>query len=57
MIEIRELIIRATIENSNRDKKEESVGRSNDSDQNDKKECCAETADMMLQIIKDKNER
>lgn len=56
MIEIRELIIRATIEdtprnNGGRNGSEVKSGSSN------KKECCSETVDMLLQIINDKKER
>ena len=57
MIEIRELIIKATVEDSNRNNNGESGGRSFGSDQNEKKGCCSETVDMMLQIINDKKER
>jgi hypothetical protein len=56
MIEIRELVIRATVEDSqessrNRTGRQEPVGR------NDKNKCSSETIDMLLQIINDKKER
>ncbi len=57
MIEIRELVIKATVEDSNRNSTGGSAGTGNDSGQNEKKGCCSETVEMMLQIINDKKER
>ena len=57
MIEIRELVIKATVEDSNRNNTGGSAGIGNDSGQNEKKGCCSETVEMMLQIINDKKER
>lgn len=57
MIEIRELVIKATVDDSNRNNNGENAARGNDSGQNEKKGCCSETVDMMLQIINDKKER
>jgi hypothetical protein len=56
MIEIRELVIRATIDespknNGGRNGSEVKSGSSN------KKECCSENMDLLLQIINDKKER
>jgi hypothetical protein len=56
MIEIRELVIRATIDDSSQSNVQNG-GRTNNSDQNEKKGCCSETVDMILQIINDKKER
>ena len=56
MIEIRELVIKATIDDSQR-KNGERPGRNSNSDQNEKNGCCSETVDMLLQIINDKKER
>lgn len=56
MIEIRELVIRATIDDSQRSNAQNG-DRANNSDQNEKKGCCSETVDMILQIINDKKER
>jgi hypothetical protein len=56
MIEIRELVIKATIDNSQRGNTQNGE-RANNSDQNEKKGCCTETVDMILQIINDKKER
>ncbi len=56
MIEIRELVIRATVDDSNRNNGD-GAGRENNSDQTEKKGCCSETVDLILQIINDKKER
>ena len=56
MIEIRELVIKATIDNSSKNNSEVASGnRNSESDEN--KGCCSETVDMILQIINDKKER
>ncbi len=57
MIEIRELVIKATVEDSNRNTNGGSAGVGNDSNQNEKKGCCSETVDLILQIINNKKER
>lgn len=57
MIEIRELVIKATVEDSNRNTNVGSPVNRNDSGQNEKKGCCVETVEMILQIINDKKER
>jgi hypothetical protein len=57
MIEIRELVIKATVDGSNRDNNVESSGSGNGLLQNERKGCCQDTVDMILQIIKDKKER
>ena len=56
MIEIRELVIRATVEDSSgnsgdRKGSEQTPGRIENNG------CCSETIDMLLQIINDKKER
>ena len=56
MIEIRELVIRATVDDSQQ-KNGERPGRDSNSQKNEKKGCCSDTFDMMLQIINDKKER
>jgi hypothetical protein len=56
MIEIRELVIRATVEDSRTNSRENNSGNSNSSGAQ-KKECCSENIDELLQIIKDKKER
>lgn len=56
MIEIRELVIRATVEDSPRRNGESQWGENN-RDRNEQKGCCAETVDALLQIINDKKER
>ena len=55
MIEIRELVIRANVDNSGRGNREErpsaeGAGR-------EREGCCAENVDMLLRIIKEKKER
>jgi hypothetical protein len=56
MIEIRELVIRANVENSSRSNQErEQVPVNSESSGN--KGICSENIDLMLQIIKDKKER
>ena len=55
MIEIRELVIRATVENSPRNNDAEDVRSANYSHEN--QESCNENLDIILQIIKDKKER
>jgi len=54
MIEIRELIIRATVEDSSGQNRANSV---RDNENNGKKGCCEENIDLMLKIIKEKKER
>ncbi len=56
MIEIRELVIKATVDDSQRSNAQNG-DRTNNSDQNEKKSCCSETVDMIFQIINDKKER
>jgi hypothetical protein len=56
MIEIRELVIRATVVDSPRNNGETTAGDGN-SESTKKKGSCSETIDMMLQIINDKKER
>ncbi len=56
MIEIRELVIRATIDDSP-GSNAQNGGRTNNSNQNEKEGCCTETVDMILQIINEKKER
>lgn len=56
MIEIRELVIRATVEDSHRNNGDR-TGSQRVPDRTDKKGCCSETIDMMFQIINDKKER
>jgi len=56
MIEIRELVIRATVEDKPPENRERNAGSGN-SGGTDKKDCCSENIDLMLQIINDKKER
>lgn len=56
MIEIRELVIRATVEDSPRNNGEGTASENN-SDRTEKERCCSETIELMLQIINDKKER
>jgi len=56
MIEIRELVIRATIEEPSRNNNGTNSNNAQ-SGSSKKKECCSETVDMLLQIINDKKER
>jgi len=56
MIEIRELVIRATVEDSNQNN-EGRTGRVVNSDNTEKKGCSSETIELMLQIMNDKKER
>lgn len=56
MIEIRELIIRATVDDAPRRNGETSRREAN-TEINRQKGCCAETVDALLQIINDKKER
>lgn len=56
MIEIRELVIRATVEDTSRSNAGKSGSDAKPATGN-KKECCSETVDMLLQIINDKKER
>ncbi len=56
MIEIRELVIRATVDDSPR-KNGERNGSEASPQRNEQKGCCAETVDALLQIINDKKER
>lgn len=56
MIEIRELVIRATVEDTSRSNAGSNNSESKPGNGN-KKECCQETVDMLLQIINDKKER
>jgi hypothetical protein len=56
MIEIRELVIRTTVEESNRDNRVNVTGNKHSSG-GEKEDCCAENIELMLQIIKDKKER
>jgi hypothetical protein len=55
MIEIRELVIRATVEDLAPENRGNSGNRNSSGAQ--KKECCSENIDVLLQIIKDKKER
>ena len=56
MIEIRELVIRANVENTSRNNQQsEPAPERNESTQN--KGICSENIDLMLQFIKDKKER
>jgi hypothetical protein len=55
MIEIRELVIRATVDDSPRRNGESR--REANPERNEQKGCCAETVDALLQIINDKKER
>lgn len=56
MIEIRELVIRATVEDS-LNTNSEKAGREKKRNRPEKKDCCSESVDLLLQIIKDKKER
>jgi hypothetical protein len=56
MIEIRELVIRATVDDSPR-RNGDRNGSEVNPQRNEQKGCCAETVDALLQIIKDKKER
>jgi hypothetical protein len=56
MIEIRELVIRATVDDSPRRNGERNASEVNP-ERNEKKGCCTETVDALLQIINDKKER
>jgi len=56
MIEIRELVIRATVEDSPR-RNGETSRRERNTERNEQKGCCEETVDALLQIINDKKER
>ncbi len=56
MIEIRELVIRATVDDTPRRNGETSRREANP-ERNEHKGCCAETVDALLQIINDKKER
>jgi hypothetical protein len=56
MIEIRELVIRTTVEESHPENRGNVTGNRN-SDGAQKKECCSENIEVLLQIIKDKKER
>ncbi len=56
MIEIRELVIRATIEDSHRNNRKIDTGNRNSTGV-EKKDCCSENIELLLQIIKDKKER
>ncbi len=56
MIEIRELVIRTTVEDSHRNNKGNDTIRGNSAEA-EKKDCSAENIELMLQIIKDKKER
>ncbi len=56
MIEIRELVIKATVENSGKNNSEVTTDNRN-SERDERKGCCSETVDMILQIINDKKER
>ena len=56
MIEIRELVIRATVEDTPR-KDSGRIETDQRSGRTGKKDCCQDTIDMMLQIINDKKER
>lgn len=52
-IEIKELVIRAAVEESKRPQREEQP----DVRIREKKECCPDTLDMLLQLIKESKER
>ncbi len=56
MIEIRELVIKANVDNSGKNNSELTSGNGN-SESGKNKGCCSETVDMILQIINDKKER
>jgi hypothetical protein len=52
-IEIKELVIRATVEEPERQKPETPADNRN----REKKECCPDTLDLLLQMIKESGER
>ncbi len=52
-IEIRELVIRATVDESRKTDEKKDVANSKVGNKN----CCADNLDMMIQMIKDKKER
>ncbi len=52
-IEIKELVIRATVEQPPGRTRE----RNNENTETEKKNCCADNLDMIIQLIKDKKER
>lgn len=52
-IEIRELVIRATVDDSGNENQKKRVADRKTDDKN----CCAENVEMMIQLIKDKKER
>ena len=56
MIEIRELVIRANVENTSRNNQQNEQAQVNP-ESNRNKGICSENIDLMLQIIKDKKER
>jgi hypothetical protein len=56
MIEIRELVIRATVEDSSNNSGERPA-RDTNQNRNDKLKNCAESIEQVLQIINDKKER
>lgn len=56
MIEIRELVIRATVDDTPRRNGENSA-RDGNSERNEQKGLCVDTVDALLQIINDKKER
>jgi len=56
MIEIRELVIRATVDDSPR-RNGETSRRDVNPERNEQKGCCPDTVDALLQIINDKKER
>lgn len=56
MIEIRELVIRATVEDSSPNDGDRS-GSVVNRNRNDKKEFCSESIENVLQLINDKKER
>ncbi len=56
MIEIRELVIRATIDDSPRNNGNVG-GRGEIADQSEKKDCFSDNIDLLLQLINDKKER
>jgi len=56
MIEIRELVIRATVDDTPR-RNGETSRREVNTERNEQKGCCSDTVDALLQIINDKKER
>jgi len=56
MIEIRELVIRATVEDTQRDAGDRS-GREVASERDGKKGLCSDSIDLILQAMNDKKER